>query len=85
MEHQALLKSLPERLQQEPTQAPPENLSQLRCEVIDYLASTINTNRGAGLESGQVPALVWPPTMRRDTFKDILTDAEVPVTPQGLV
>ena len=51
-----------------PTQAPPENLSQLRHEVIDYLPGTGNTNRGAALKTGQVPDLCEPPTIKRDTL-----------------
>ena len=47
LEHQALLKSSLARPHQASTQAPPENLSHLRCEVVDYLSnSTVNTNRG---------------------------------------
>ena len=77
-----LLESLPERSHQEPPKAPPGNLNQLRCEVADYLSGTVNTTRGAALKTGQVPNLGGQPTIRRDAFEDILTDAEVPATPQ---
>ena len=51
VKYQALLKSSPERPHQEITQAPPENLSQLRCEVMDYLCGMVNTNREAALKT----------------------------------
>ena len=41
---------------------------------MDILSSTMNTVRGAG--TGQVPDLGRPLTVRRDTFEDILADAE---------
>ena len=85
VEHQSLLKSLPERAHQEITQAPPESLSQLRHEIIDYLPGMVNTKRGAALRTGHVHDLSRPPTVRRETFEDILTDAEVPITSQRQV
>ena len=85
VEHQALLKSLPEMPHQEPIQDPPENLSQLRCEIMDYLPGMVNTNRWATLKAGQVHDLSGPPTVRRKTFEDIHTDMEVPATPQRQV
>ena len=88
MEHQAILRSLPERPHQESPQAsPPRDFSQLRCEVEDILPSTVNTVRGAAERTGQVPDLGRPPTVRRDTFEDILADVEdeVPGTPQRWV
>ena len=46
VEHQAILRSLPERPHQEsPQVSPPRDLVQLRCEVVDILPSTV---RGAG-------------------------------------
>ena len=86
VEHQAILRSLPARPHRESPQAsPPRDLGQLRHEVVDILSSTVNTARGA--ETGQVPDWGRPLTGRRDTFEDILTDAEdkVPTTPQRWV
>ena len=86
VEHQALLRSLPERPHQEsPQTSPPRDLGQLRCEVLDILPSTVNTVRGAG--TGQVPDLGRPLTVRRDTFEDILihVENEVPTTLQRWV
>ena len=85
VEHQAFLKSLPERPHQEPFQAPPVNLSQHRHGVEKYLPSTVNTNRGVALKTGQVPDLGGLPIIKRETFQDILADAEVPTTPQRRV
>ena len=85
VEHKALLQSLPERPQQENTKAPAGKIDQLRHEAFDYLPRTININRGAASRTGQVPDLSGPPTVKRDIFEDILTDAEVPVTPQRWV
>ena len=82
VEHQALLKSSPGRPHQETTQALPKHISQLRCEIIDYLPGTVNINTGTASKTGQVPDLDGPPTIKRDTFKDILADEELPVTPQ---
>ena len=86
MEHQAILQSSSERPQQEILHVPPR-IDQLRCEAVNYLPSTINVNvhRGAASRAGQVPDLNGPCTIKRDTFEDILTDAEVPVTPQRQV
>ena len=82
-EHQAVLRSSPERCHQElPTVS---NLSQLRCEVIDHLSSTVNTIRGTASKRGHIPDLGKPPTVKRDTFEDILVDAEVPITLQRWV
>ena len=79
VEHQVILRSSPERPHQESPQAsPPRDLSQLRQEVVDILPNTV---RGVG--KGQVPDLGRPPAVRRDTFEDILTDAEVPTTHKG--
>ena len=88
VEHQAILRSLPERLHQESPQAsPPRNLGQLRCEVEDLLPSTVNTVRGAAERTGHVPDLGRLPTVERDTFEDILADVEdeIPITPQRQV
>ena len=52
---------------------------------MDHLLSTINTVRGTATRTGQVPDLIRPPTVRRDTFEDILADVEVPATPQRQV
>ena len=54
VEHQEPLKYLPERPCQEITMDPPENLSHLRHEVMDYPPSMVNTNRGAASKTGQV-------------------------------
>ena len=84
MEHQAILRSLSERSHQDfPQASPPRDLGQLRCEIMDHLPGKINTVRGAAGRTGQVPDLGRPPTIRRDTFEDILTDVEdeVPTTP----
>ena len=86
VEHQAILRSLPERPHQEsPEASPPWHLAQLRCEVIDQLPSTVNTVRGVATRTGQGPDLDRPLTAKRDTFEDILTDAEVPTTLQRWV
>ena len=86
VEHQAVLRSLHERPCQEPLQVlPPRTFNQLRHEVVDYLPSTINTDRGEASRTGQVPDLHRPPTIKRVTFEDILTDVEVPTTPQRQV
>ena len=45
----------------------------------------VNINRGEESRTGQVPGLSGPPTVERDIFEDILTDAEVLVTPQRRV
>ena len=86
VEYQEVLRSSPERPQQEPPQ-PPRELDQLRCEVDDILPGMVNTMRGAASTAGQVPDLGRPPMIRRDTFEDILADAEdeVPHTPQRQV
>ena len=88
VEHQAILRSSPERPHQESPQAsPPRNLGQLRHAVEDILPRTINTVRGEAERTGQVPDLGEPPTVERDTFEDILADVEdeVPTTPQRWV
>ena len=88
VEHQAILRSLPERPHQESPQAsPPLDFGWLRCEVKDKLPGTVNTVRKAAERTGQVPDLGRPPTVRRDTFEDILADVEdvVPTTPQWQV
>ena len=86
VEHQAVLRSSPERpCQESPWASPPRSLSQLRCEVIDQLSGTVNTVRGVAIRTGQVHDLGRPPTVKRDTFKDILADVEVPTTPQRWV
>ena len=58
-----------------------QELGQLRCEVEDFLPGTVNTVRGASARAGQVPDLGRPPILRRDTFEDILADAENKVPP----
>ena len=85
VKHEVLLKSLPKRPQQETTQALPKHLSQLRHEAFDYLPSTVDINRGAATKMGQIPDLSGPLTIKRDTSKDILTNAGVLVTPQRSV
>ena len=58
VEHQEVLRSSPERSQQEPSQAlPPRELGQLRCEVEDILPGTVNIVRGPLQE--QVRFLTW--------------------------
>ena len=88
-EHQAILRSLPERPQpQSPPTSPPHNLAWLRGEVQDVLPGTVNTIRGAAERVGQVPDLGNLPTLRGDTLEDILAkdqEEEVPVTPQRWV
>ena len=87
-EHQAVLRSLPERPQvQSPPTSPPHNLAQLRGDIEDVLPCTVNTVRGMAERVGQVPDLGNPPMLRRDTFEDILAEdeEEVPVTPQRQV
>ena len=89
-EHQAILRTLPERPQpQSPPTSPPHNLAQLRDEIHDVLPGTVNTVRGAADRVGQVPDLGNLPTFREDTLNDILEEQqeeeEVPVTPQRWV
>ena len=88
-EHQAILRTLPERPQQQsPPTSPPHNLAWLRGEVEDVLPGTVNTVRGAAERVGQVPDLGNLPTLRRDMLNDILAEQEeeeVPVTPQRWV
>ena len=85
-EHQAILRSLPERPQtQSPPASPPHNLAWLRGEVQDVLPGTVNTMRGAAERVGQVPDLGNLPTLRGDMLEDILVEhqqEEAPVTPQ---
>ena len=45
----------------------------------------MNTVRGTATRTGQVPDLGMSPTVRQDTFEDILADAEVPTAPQRWV
>ena len=88
VEHQAVLRSLPERPQeQSPLTSPPHNLAWLRGKVEDVLPGTVNTVGGTTERAGQMPDLGNPPVLRRDTFEDILADDEekVPVTPQKRV
>ena len=57
-EHQEVLRSSPERPQQElPQSLPPRDLGQLRHEVEDILLGTVNTVRGPLQE--QVRFLTW--------------------------
>ena len=88
-EHQAILRTLPERPQpQSPPTSPPHNLALLRGEVQDVLPGTVNIVRGAADRVGQVPDLGNLPTFREDTLDDILVEQqeeEVPVTPQRWV
>ena len=60
-------------------------MSQLRCDVVDFLPGTVNTRKGAALKTGQVPDLDGPPFIKRDTFEDIFAHAEVPTTSQRWV
>ena len=54
--HQAILRTLPERLQQQsPLTSPSHNLAQLRGEIEDVLCGTVNTVRG--LQKEQVKSL----------------------------
>ena len=82
--HQAILRTSPERPQQQsPPTSPPHNLAQLRGKIED-----VNTVRGAAERAGQIPDLDNPPTLRRDTLDDILAEQEeeeVPVTPHRQV
>ena len=88
-EHQAILRTSPERPQtQSPPASPPHNLAWLRGEVQDVLPGTVNTMRGAAERVGQVPDLGNLPTLRGDMLEDILVEQqqeEVPVTPQRWV
>ena len=88
VEYQEVLRSSPERPQQEPPQPlPPRVLGQLRHEVQEILPDMVNTARGATSRAGQVPDLGRLPIVRRDAFEDILADTEdeVPHTPQRWV
>ena len=89
VEHQAILRSSPEGLQQQssPT-SPPHNLAWLRGEVEDVLPGTFNTVRGATERTGQVSDLGNPSILRGDMLEDMLAEQEqeeVPVTPQRRV
>ena len=87
-EHQAMLRSLPERPQPQSSPAsPPHNLAQLRGEVEDMLPGMANTVRGAVARAGQIPHLGNLPMLRRDALDDILAkeEEEVPVTSQRWV
>ena len=88
-EHQAILRTSPERPQtQSPPTSPLHNLALLRDEVQDVLPGTVNTIRGAAERVGQVPDLGNLPTLRGDMLEDILAEhqeEEVPVTPQRWV
>ena len=88
-EQQAILRSLPERLQmQSPPASPPHNLARLRGEVQDVLPGTVNTRRWAVERVGQVSDLGNPPTLGRDSLDDILVEGQeedIPVTPQRRV
>ena len=88
VEHQEVLRSSPERAQQEPPQPlPPRDLGQLRCAVQDILPGMVNTVRGASSRTGQVPDLGRPPIVMKDAFEVVLAYAkdEVPLTPQRWV
>ena len=89
LEHQEVLRSSPERPQpaEPPQPVLPSEFGQLRHEVEDILPGTVNTVRGASARAGQVSDLGRPPIFRRDTFEDILAEAEdeVPTTPQRQV
>ena len=53
LEHQAILRSSPERPHQESPQASsPRDLGQLRHEVMNILPGTVNTVRGAAERTG---------------------------------
>ena len=83
-EHQAILRTLPERPQpQSAPTSPPHNLAWLRCEIEDVLPGMVNTIRGAVERAGQVPYLDYPPMHRGNTLEDFLAkqEEEVPVTP----
>ena len=81
-DHQAILRTTPERPQQQfPPTSPPHNLAQLRGEIEEVLPGTVNIVRGAVERAGQVPDLGNLPTLRRD----MLEEEEVPVTPQRWV
>ena len=88
-EHQAILRTSPERPQQQsPPTYPSHNLAWLRGKVEDVLAGTVNIVRGAVERAGQVPDLGNPPTLRGNMLEDILAEQEqeeVPVTPQRWV
>ena len=84
-EHQAVLRSLPERPHQwSPQTSAPHNLAWLRGEVDNVLPGTVNIVRGAVERASQVPDLGKQPVLRRDTFEDILADdeEEVKASPQ---
>ena len=61
VKHQEVLRSSPERPQQEPPQPlPPRELGQFRHEVEDILPGMVNMVRGASSRAGQVPDLGRP-------------------------
>ena len=59
-------------LQNEPPQAPPDRLSQLRSEAFDYLLDMVNTVRHVASRTNQLPDLDGPPAIKKETFKDVL-------------
>ena len=68
-EHQAILRSLPERPQpQSSPTSPPHNLAWLRGEIEDVLPGMVNTVKGATERGGQVPDLGNPPMLGKDTL-----------------
>ena len=74
-QHQAILRTSPERPQQQsPPTSPPHNLAWLRGEIEDVLPGTVNTIRGAMVRAGKVPDLGNLPTLRRDMLEDILAE-----------
>ena len=87
--HQAILRILTERPQQQsPPASPPHNLAWLRSEIEDVLPGKVNTIRGAMERAGQFPDLGNLPTLRRYRLEDILAEQEeeeVPVTPHRWV
>ena len=87
-EHQAILRSSPERPQPQSSPAsPPHNLAWLRGEVEDMLPGMVNTVRGAAERVGHIPDLSNLPMLRRDILDDILAkqEEEVQVTPERQV
>ena len=75
--HQAILRTLPERPQQQsPPTSPPHTLAQLRGKIKDMLPGTVNTVREAMERADQIPDLGNLPTLRRDMLEDILAEQE---------
>ena len=72
-------------LYNEPPHALSEKLSQVRGEDFNYLSGKVSVTRGMASRTSQVCNLDRLLVVNKETFKDILADAEGPITPQRWV